>query len=51
MNRQNVTHSYMGENAHRNLGTRFFVRRIIKSEVNMVQFDSDRMQYIILRGH
>jgi hypothetical protein len=38
-------------NGNNELGTGFFVHKRIKSAVKKLEFVSDRMSYIILRGH
>jgi hypothetical protein len=39
------------ENADRHLGMGFSIHQGIRSEVKRVKFISDRMSYIILKGH
>jgi hypothetical protein len=45
------TFCYGKGNENQELGSGFFVHKIIMSAVKRVEFVSDRMSYIILRGH
>jgi hypothetical protein len=45
------TFSYGKRNENHELGKSFFVHKSIISTVKRVEFVSDRMSYIILRGH
>ena len=42
---------YGKENENHQLGTGFFVHHRTVSAINRVEFVSDRMSYIVLRGH
>ena len=46
----NYTLFYGEGNANHQLGTRFFVHRQIRSAVKKVEFISDRVSYITLKG-
>jgi hypothetical protein len=48
---EDYTFFYGAENEDRQLGTGFFVHKTIISAVGRVEFVSDGMSYIILRGH
>jgi hypothetical protein len=45
------TFFYRKGNGNHELGTEFFVHKRIITAVERVEFDSDRMSYIMLRGH
>jgi hypothetical protein len=48
---EDYTFFYGAENEDHQLGTSFFVHKTIISAVGRVEFVSDGMSYIILRGH
>jgi hypothetical protein len=47
---EDYTFFYVQENGYHHLGTGFFVRKRIELAVRRVEFISDRVSYIILRG-